>query len=120
MRHGNHRCAYSRLTKGNTSPSKLPELHIQKNQTPHFELIGLIGIFHSSRPFRADIDLKRDSPIGHGRVICFSVYCGPQHNFGGGPRVFADLMLGEPGILEVFRPYFEDVRIKKVRDFDSD
>jgi hypothetical protein len=29
-------------------------------------------------------------------------------------------MLGEPGILDVFRPYFEDVRIKKVRDFDSD
>ena len=29
-------------------------------------------------------------------------------------------MLGEPGILDVFRPYFEDVRIKKVRDFVSE
>jgi len=62
----------------------------------------------------ADIDLTSESPIGHGRVICFSIYCGAQFNFGAGPRVFVDLLLGEEGIMDVFRPYFEDARIKKV------
>ena len=61
-----------------------------------------------------DIDLSCESPIGHGRVICFSIYCGPQYNFGSGPSVFVDLMLGESGILNEFKSYFEDRRIKKV------
>ena len=84
------------------------------SKTHIFTIFDHADTFFVLAPPCSDIDLKRDSPIGHGRIICFSVYCGPQHDFGGGPRVFADLMLGEPGILDVFRPYFEDVRIKKV------
>lgn len=29
----------------------------------------------------ADIDIKEESPVGHGAVICFSIYCGPWANF---------------------------------------
>ena len=29
----------------------------------------------------SDIDVKKDSPCGHGRVTCLSVYCGDDANF---------------------------------------
>ena len=31
-----------------------------------------------------DIDVKRHSPVCHGKLTCFSVYCGPDIDFGGG------------------------------------
>lgn len=31
----------------------------------------------------ADIEVKEESPVGHGRVICFSVYCGQGTDFDG-------------------------------------
>lgn len=33
-----------------------------------------------------DIDVLNESPKGHGSVICFSVYCGDDVNFGNGPE----------------------------------
>ena len=61
------------------------------------------------------VDLKEQSPYGNGSVICFSVYAGPQHDFGNGPRVWVDT-LGPCGpLLDVFKPYLENRNIKKVR-----
>lgn len=37
-----------------------------------------------------DIDVKRHSPVGHGRVICASIFCGPDVDFGSGSRVWID------------------------------
>lgn len=34
-----------------------------------------------------DIDLGTESPVGHGKVICASIYSGPDVDFGNGPRV---------------------------------
>ena len=34
-----------------------------------------------------DIDLGVESPVGHGKIICASIYCGPDIDFGNGPRV---------------------------------
>lgn len=28
------------------------------------------------------IDVKKESPVGHGRVTCFSMYCGGDAEFG--------------------------------------
>lgn len=62
----------------------------------------------------ADIDVKKESPVGHGRMICFSIYCGPETDFGGGKtRLWVDV-LDKPEVLEVFKSYFEDSKIKKV------
>ncbi|XP_024528617.1 DNA polymerase I A, chloroplastic/mitochondrial [Selaginella moellendorffii] len=63
----------------------------------------------------ADIDVKKESPVGHGKLTCFSIYCGVNVDFGGGKsRVWVDLLNGGPGILDVFRPYFENAEIKKI------
>lgn len=63
----------------------------------------------------ADIDIKKESPVGHGRMICFSVYCGPEADFGDGKsRLWVDV-LGKDEVLDEFKSYFEDRSIKKVR-----
>ena len=43
----------------------------------------------------SDIDISKESPCGHGTVICFSVYCGREVHFG-------ELVDGQPadGILQ--------------------
>lgn len=32
------------------------------------------------------IDVGSESPCGHGKVICFSIYCGPDANFADRPN----------------------------------
>lgn len=43
----------------------------------------------------SDIDISKESPCGHGTVICFSIYCGREVHFG-------ELVDGQPadGILQ--------------------
>ncbi|KAH7427135.1 hypothetical protein KP509_10G031600 [Ceratopteris richardii] len=63
----------------------------------------------------ADIDVKKESPVGHGRVICFSIYCGPNTDFGNGKTcIWVDVMDSNAELLGVFKSYFEDPSIKKV------
>ncbi|KAH9288195.1 hypothetical protein KI387_032312 [Taxus chinensis] len=63
----------------------------------------------------ADIDVKKESPVGHGKVICFSIYCGSEANFGDGKScVWVDVLDGGEDVLSVFAPYFEDSSIRKV------
>ena len=38
----------------------------------------------------AGIDLTCESPVGHGRVICASMYSGPHVDYGSGPRLWID------------------------------
>ena len=52
--------------------------------------------------------------MGNGRVICASVYSGPDVDFGAGPRLWVDNLDDANGLLEVFRPWFEDETAKKV------
>lgn len=46
----------------------------------------------------ANIEVKEQTPVGHGTVICFSVYAGPDADFnvtgagGAQPRLWVDLM----------------------------
>ena len=54
-----------------------------------------------------DIDLKREAPVGHGKVICFSMFAGPSTDFGNGPRLFVDNFGTSSGLLDVFKPYLE-------------
>lgn len=76
----------------------------------------------------SDIDVTKESPCGHGRVICFSIYGGPDIHFGaepptkGAPRqdqLWVDTMLGNDeeevtAVFEAFRPVLEDPDILKV------
>ena len=49
-----------------------------------------------------DIDIKGQSPVGNGTVICASVYCGPDVDFGAGPVLWID-PLHDPATLDVTR-----------------
>ena len=52
------------------------------------------------------------SPWGSGRVIATSHFVGPGVDFGSGSRVFVDATV--PGVLDAFKPYWEDEGITKV------
>eukprot|EP00435_Cladocopium_sp_Y103_P068638 s438_g31.t3 len=57
------------------------------------------------------------SPYLHGEVICWSIYCGDDVDFGNGPRIFIDNMDEDGklrGLVEYFKPYLEDPDIPKV------
>ncbi|RAL43428.1 hypothetical protein DM860_012569 [Cuscuta australis] len=64
----------------------------------------------------ARIDVKHDTPVGHGEIICFSIYSGPHAEFGDGKScVWIDVLDGGgKDILVEFAPFFEDPSIKKV------
>lgn len=63
----------------------------------------------------ADIDLKNVGPVGNGRVVCFSVYGGPDVDFGSGPdkALWVENLGKSEGVLEEFRSFFEDEGLKK-------
>ncbi|KAF8391518.1 hypothetical protein HHK36_023823 [Tetracentron sinense] len=70
------------------------------------------------------IDVKQETPVNHGEVICFSIYSGPEVDFGNGKSCIWVDVLGGGGrdILIEFAPFFEDPSIKKVwhnYSFDS-
>lgn len=60
------------------------------------------------------INPAKQSPVLNGSVICATCYAGDQIDFGNGPRLFIDCLDGEPGLLNVFKPYFESKQFKKV------
>lgn len=62
------------------------------------------------------MDVKKESPVGHGSITCFSIYCGPSANFGEGKnRLWVDVLDGGgEDVLKVFKPYFEAPHINKV------
>ena len=72
----------------------------------------------------ADIDVKTASPVGHGSIISFSLYCGPEAHFGVGQpkegvrknKVWVDLLDCDDrkAILSTFQPFLEDNGVNKV------
>ncbi|TXG67766.1 hypothetical protein EZV62_009041 [Acer yangbiense] len=64
----------------------------------------------------AKIDVKQETPIDHGEVICFSIYSGPKADFGDGKScIWVDVLDGGgSALLKEFAPFFEDPAIKKV------
>ncbi|KAK1583423.1 hypothetical protein Q3G72_023630 [Acer saccharum] len=64
----------------------------------------------------AKIDVKQETPIDHGEMICFSIYSGPKADFGDGKScIWVDVLDGGgSALLNEFAPFFEDPAIKKV------
>lgn len=70
----------------------------------------------------AYIDAKEEAPVGHGEVICFSIYSAKSDvqaaDFGSGKNcIWVDVLDGGRGVLMEFAPFFEDSSIKKVQHF---
>lgn len=70
--------------------------------------------YHAWDTETIDVDPNETSPVGHGRVICLSAFCGPQIDFGNGPRLWIDNYGDAEGTLELFKSYFESAEIPKV------
>lgn len=64
----------------------------------------------------ANIDVKEETPVNHGEIICFSIYSGSDADFGDGKScIWIDVLDGGGrDLLAVFAPFFEDASIKKV------
>lgn len=73
-----------------------------------------VETFHAWDTEVRDIDLDTQSPVGHGVVICASVYSGPNVDYGNGPRLWIDNMDGAEGVLQQFKDVLQDHTLKKV------
>jgi len=65
-----------------------------------------------------EIDLKSVGPVGNGFVTCASIYSGPNFDYGlghgPGATLWIDNLDDSYGVLEEFKPWFEDERFLKV------
>ncbi|CAH2036364.1 unnamed protein product [Thlaspi arvense] len=82
------------------------------------------NLVHSCDTEVSGIEVKDETPVDHGELICFSIYCGSEADFGNGKSCLWVDVLGENGreVLAEFKPYFEDSSIRKVwhnYSFDS-
>jgi DNA polymerase I len=71
-------------------------------------------VFHAWDTEVAKIDVTEQSPVGNGEVICASFFCGPEHDFGNGPRVWIDNFGDAHGTLQEFKAFLEDPGKRKV------
>lgn len=72
-------------------------------------------LIHACDTEVANIDVKGETPVDHGEVICFSIYPGPEADFGDKKScIWVDVLDGGKDILKEFAPFFEDPSIKKV------
>ncbi|XP_010267695.1 PREDICTED: DNA polymerase I A, chloroplastic/mitochondrial [Nelumbo nucifera] len=93
------------------------------------EIVGMLttrykDFVHACDTEVANIDVKEETPVDHGEVICFSIYSGPEVDFGNEKScIWVDVLDGGGrDILMEFAPFFEDPSIKKVwhnYSFDS-
>lgn len=75
-------------------------------------------ILHACDTEVMSIDLKDVGPVGNGYVTCASVYSGPDFDYGlgdgPGTVLWIDNLDEAVGILQEFKPWFEDERFLKV------
>jgi hypothetical protein len=88
----------------------------------HFERILISSERHDSWLYNAmqvaNIDVKQETPVGHGDITCFSIYSASsdaEADFGNGKTcIWVDVLDGEKDVLMEFVPFFEDPSIRKV------
>jgi len=85
------------------------------------EVIQKLRGVYKDRVHAVDTEVRNwkpgQTPHGNGEVICFSVYCGDDVDFGTGPRLWVDNLDergNNRGLMEYFREYIEDAGIRKV------
>ncbi|XP_073268823.1 DNA polymerase I A, chloroplastic/mitochondrial isoform X2 [Populus alba] len=73
-------------------------------------------LIHACDTEVAKIEVKDETPIDHGEITCFSIYSGPEADFGNGKScIWVDVLDGGGrDLLHEFAPFFESPDIKKV------
>jgi len=113
------------LSVAAATPSKRPKLEVEGVtivDTPEearrvLSILRSPGVrerYHACDTEVISIDIKKQSPYNYGEVICASIYCGSDVDFGNGPNIWIDNMDDAKGVLNLFQEYFEDEEIKKV------
>ena len=76
------------------------------------------GILHACDTEVMDIDLKNVGPVGNGYVTCLSMYSGPDFDYGlgdgPGTILWVDNLDDAFGVLQEFKPFFEDEKFRTV------
>ena len=55
------------------------------------QLQQLTNVYHACDTETTEIDLDTQGPVGNGSVICASIFCGPEFDFGNGPKIWIGL-----------------------------
>ncbi|KAJ6293241.1 hypothetical protein OIU78_025265 [Salix suchowensis] len=73
-------------------------------------------LIHACDTEVAKIDVSEETPIDHGEITCFSIYSGPEADFGNGKScIWVDVLDGGGrDLLHEFALFFESPEIKKV------
>ncbi|KAI3916944.1 hypothetical protein MKW98_014405 [Papaver atlanticum] len=105
------------------------EVLVVENISAAKEIVKMLTTKHRNRIYACNtevckIDVKKDTPVDHGEVTCFSIYSGEGVDFGKGKScIWVDVLDGGGrDIMIEFSPFFEDLSIKKVwhnYSFDS-
>ena len=77
---------------------------------------------YQNHPFACDtevanIDVKKQGPVGNGNITCISIYGGPTIDFGKagcGHTIWIENIGSSKGVLNCFKDWFEDHNYKKV------
>lgn len=68
---------------------------------------------HSWDTETIDFDVKEQSPVGNGHIVCAQLFCGPDAPFENGPMVFIDNFMDAKDTILCFKEYFENEAFKK-------
>ena len=71
-------------------------------------LHSLQGRIHAWDTETLDLEVKLQSPVVAGKIICFQGFAGPDVDFGNGPRLFVDNFGERHELVQMFKEYFED------------
>jgi DNA polymerase-1 len=97
---------------------KIDSVTIVRDKHHAFKVVEILkkmdNRFHAWDTETLEIDPKEQSPVGNGKIICFSCFAGPDIDFGNGPRLFIDNYAECEGLVNIFKDYFEDSRYLKV------
>ncbi|CAD8076713.1 unnamed protein product [Paramecium primaurelia] len=95
-----------------------PGVTIVKNINDAKRVIDILNKYkkqpHAWDTETIDIDVKSETPINRGKLICASAFAGPEVNFGNGPRLFIDNFAQNSDLIMLFKEYFEDEKILKI------
>ena len=85
-------------------------VHLVESQSEATRVVQVLSnrddLLHACDTEVEGLDLNR-SPIGQGKVVCLSIYSGPELDFGSGPGRPLWVDTTQPGVLEAFQPWLE-------------
>lgn len=68
---------------------------------------------HSWDTETIDFDIKEQSPVHNGKIICAQMFCGPDAEFADGPMLFVDNFGDAHDTILHFKDYFQNDQFKK-------